>query len=51
MKSEKIVKELTRRGLEFRGELNLDECLKLPGFHKGEIGYEFKYGGCELQLA
>ena len=43
MKTEKIVKELERRGLEFRGELNLEEALKLPGFHKGEIEYKYKY--------
>lgn len=43
MKSEKIVKELIRRGLEFRGELSLDEALKLPGFRKGDIEYEYKY--------
>lgn len=50
MNSEKIIRELTRRGLEFRGELTLDECLKLPGFSKGEIGYEFKYCGCKAMM-
>lgn len=50
MKSEKIVKELTRRGLEFRGELNLDEALKLPGFYKDEIEYRFKYCGCKSMM-
>lgn len=50
METGKIVKELARRGLVFRGELSLDEALKLPGFSKGEIGYNFKYGGCNALL-
>lgn len=49
MKTEKIVKELIRRGLEFRGELTKEQALQLPGFHKTNIEYAYS-GECERMM-
>ena len=50
MKTEKIVKELVRRGLEYRGEITKEQALESGMITKGEIEYACKEYGCESLL-
>ena len=43
MEKTKIVKELERRGLQFRGEITMQEALEIPGFSKGSVQYYAHY--------
>ena len=50
MKTEKIVKELVRRGLEFRGEITKEQALELKLISNAEIEYACKKYECENLL-
>lgn len=50
MEKSKIISELVRRGLEFRGEIKEEEALQLPGFKSGDIKYAYKHYKCDTLL-
>lgn len=50
MNTQKIVKELVRRGLEFRGEITLEKVKAFKNFNKEELEYGCKAYNCETYL-
>lgn len=50
MQQIKIINELVRRGLEFRGEITMEEALQLPGFSETSIKSACNLYSCETLL-